>query len=118
MWNPRDILTADSFLDVDWGWLDLLKVLSDVIIIHLPKIVENSKNCRKLSKIVKKMSSLLSLLLPFSSESEEIAAEGSWHRCIGVVLAIVQHMLEHIFVPPREVVTVKHLYLQSHEKTP
>ena len=90
-WNTRHILRADSSLDVDWVWLDLLKVLSDVEVVHLDP-----------------------LLLPLSSEREEVAAVSSRHRCLGVVFAVVQNMLQLVLVPPREVVTVKHLCLHSH----
>ena len=84
--DAGDILRADRALDVDRVGLDLLKVGDDVGVVVLH-----------------------SVLLAVAPEGEEVAAERVRVRRLRVVLALVQHILQQLIIPAREVVAVEDL---------
>ena len=86
LWNPCHLLGAYQPSDVDWVGLEFRKTRSNIEILNLN-----------------------SFLLWFSSEGEEVAAESIGIRCIRRIVTIVQNILQFIFIPAREVITVKNL---------
>ena len=84
--DPGHVLRTNKSLDVDWAWLDLLQVVPDVEVVHLDP-----------------------LHLALAAEREEVAAEGVWHRRLRVVVAVVQHVLQLVLVPAREIIAMEHL---------
>ena len=84
--NPCHLLGTYQALDVNWVGLDLLEISGNIVILYLN-----------------------SFLLWFSSEGEEVTAEGIRICCVGRILTIVQNILKFILIPAREVITVKNL---------
>merc|ERR1719192_997895 len=79
-----DLLRTDCPLRVDRVGLDLLEPRHDVRVVVLHPV-----------------------LLLMAPEGEEVRAEGIWISCLGVVLALVQKILQHLIVPAGEVVAVE-----------